>query len=748
MKIKKILTLLLPTAFLLSACSNQDNIAGSDSQANDGAIEITFPGRTLAPITYAGTYPADVTEKALSNARVYVFSDNNGQPDKLLQTEVLTLTAGGDSEVGVKGKFYMRQDGVLHLLATANLSLTKKEIERLEGKTFKEVSKALITQDAGKANFFPMCATAPVKVTIPDVNSNSPRPKVSFILERLSARIDIENLTTAKNGEFVLTGARLRQSINQSYLVKGQTPELYCDDNLGSSALAIGPFVTNKGVSGDMKKMYMQLYTYENKENQLIVDVQGTYKGQKADFSIPFTGRKVKRNTRYIVQLRNAEDLSHVTFNIVEVKDWDEGGVSTLKPGADAAIPTVTSIAATNDKGTAVAAHHTANNAEVNKVTSIKVETPEAYYLKVNVESWSVESRILLKKAEYPWISVSELGKANISGGKLQQTFLVKIGKNVDLYDRSAVLEVQNAYAPNKVAPKLITLTQKAATTSLNPVAYVAKAYVTDLNTFGPVVTDDNFGQNNLGKRYQWGRNKTDLTGGEEKASMQPTDARLWNSNKVFFGDNIYMYNSALPSVKSWKEAIAKSTNAPASYIGNNDGDPSPKGWHLPTLEEAMVIAYFPNSFAETQNFFSGAVNAQNIKETVKFHEEKAPLAITSDYYSTKKNVAYALRFKGANNKYLTAFKYTYRYPGVIIQTRYLGKEGASVKVQDIANENYWNQDAGSDVVRYLIGDLWGGFKASGRPELGLLKSRLATGVCIETYFYQNYTTYILPFRN
>lgn len=748
MKIKKILTLLLPTAFLLSACSNQDNIAGSDSQTNDGAIEITFPGRTLAPITYAGTYPADVTEKALSNARVYVFSDNNGQPDKLLQTEVLTLTAGGDSEVGVKGKFYMRQDGVLHLLATANLSLTKKEIERLEGKTFKEVSKALITQDAGKANFFPMCATAPVKVTIPDVNSNSPRPKVSFILERLSARIDIENLTTAKNGEFVLTGARLRQSINQSYLVKGQTPELYCGDKLGSSALAIGPFVTNKGVSGDMKKMYMQLYTYENKENQLIVDVQGTYKGQKADFSIPFTGRKVKRNTRYIVQLRNAEDLSHVTFNIVEVKDWDEGGVSTLKPGADAAIPTVTSIAATNDKGTAVAAHHTANNAEVNKVTSIKVETPEAYYLKVNVESPTVESRILLKKAEYPWISVSELGKANISGGKLQQTFLVKIGKNVDLYDRSAVLEVQNAYAPNKVAPKLITLTQKAATTSLNPVAWIAKAYVTDLNTFGPVVTDDNFGQNNLGKRYQWGRNKTDLTGGEEKASMQPTDARLWNSNKVFFGDNIYMYNSALPSVKSWKEAIAKSTNAPASYIGNNDGDPSPKGWHLPTLEEAMVIAYFPNSFAETQNFFSGAVNAQNIKETVKFHEEKAPLAITSDYYSTKKNVAYALRFKGANNKYLTAFKYTYRYPGVIIQTRYLGKEGASVKVQDIANENYWNQDAGSDVVRYLIGDLWGGFKASGRPELGLLKSRLATGVCIETYFYQNYTTYILPFRN
>ena len=747
MKIKKILTLLLPAAFLLSACSNQDNIAGSDSQTNDGAIEITFPGRTLAPITYAGTYPADVTEKALSNARVYVFSDNNGQPDKLLQTEVLTLTAGGDSEGGVKGKFYMRQDGVLHLLATANLSLTKKEIERLEGKTFKEVSKALITQDAGKANFFPMCATAPVKVTIPDANSNSTRPKVSFILERLSARIDIENLTTAKNGEFVLTGARFRQSINQSYLVKGQTPELYYDDNLGSASLAAGPFVPNKGVGGDMKKMYMQLYTYENTANQLIVEVQGLYKGQKADFAIPFTGRKVKRNTRYIVQLRNADDISHVTFNIVEVKDWDEGGVSTLKPGADAAMPTVKSIAASNDKGTAATAHHTANNAEANKVTSINVTTPEAYYLKVNVESPTVESRILINKAEYPWISVSELGTANISGGKLQQTFLVKIGKNVDLYDRSAVLEVQNAYAPNKVTPKLITLTQKAATASLNPVAYIAKAYVANLNTFGPVVTDDNFGQKNLGKLYQWGRNKTDLTGGNEKASMQATDARLWSSNKVFLGDNINMYNSALPSVKSWKEAIAKSTNAPASYKGNNDGDPSPKGWHLPKWEEAMVITYYVWTFDGAQTFFSGAVNAQNVKETVKFHGEKAPLSITSDYYSTEKNVAYALRFKGANNKYLTAFKFTSRYSGVIVQARYLGEKGASVKVQDIANENYWNQSAGSDVVRYIIGDLWTGDKGLGTT-IGSVGTKLGTLLYVYYYPKQNYPSFILPFRN
>ncbi|EFB93824.1 hypothetical protein, partial [Prevotella bivia] len=539
----------------------------------------------------------------------------------------------------------------------------------------------------------------------------------------------------------------LRQSINQSYLVKGQTPELYCKDNLGSVALAIGPFVPNKGVSGDMKKMHMQLYTYENKADELIVEVQGLYKGQKAQFAIPFTGRKVKRNTRYIVQLRNADDISHVTFNIVEVKDWDEGGVSTLKPGTDAAMPTVKSIAASNDKGTAATAHHTANNAEANKVTSINVTTPEAYYLKVNVESPAMESRILINKAEYPWISVSELGTANISGGKLQQTFLVKIGKNVDLYDRSAVLEVQNAYAPNKVAPKLITLTQKAATTSLNPVAWIAKAYVTDLNTFGPVVTDDNFGQKNLGKLYQWGRNKTDLTGGNEKASMQATDARLWSSNKVFLGDNINMYNSALPSVKSWKEAIAKSTNAPASYKGNNDGDPSPKGWHLPKWEEAMVITYYVWTFDGAQTFFSGAVNAQNVKETVKFHGEKAPLSITSDYYSTEKNVAYALRFKGANNKYLTAFKFTSRYPGVVVQTRYLGEKGASVKVQDIANENYWNQSAGSDVVRYIIGDLWTGDKELGTT-IGSVGTKLGTLLYVYYYPNQNYLSFILPFRN
>lgn len=358
-----------------------------------------------------------------------------------------------------------------------------------------------------------------------------------------------------------------------------------------------------------------------------------------------------------------------------------------------------------------------------------------------------MESRILLNKAEYPWISVSELGKANISGGKLQQTFLVKISKNVDLYDRSAVLEVQNAYAPNKVAPKLITLTQKAATASLNPVAYVAKAYVTDLNTFGPVVTDDNFGQNNLGKRYQWGRNKTDLTGGNEKASMKATDTRLWDSNKVFLGDNINMYNSDLVSVKSWKEAIAKSTNAPASYKGNNDGDPSPKGWHLPTWYEAMVIAYRLWSFKGSASFFSGAVNAQNVKETVKFYGENAPLSVTSDYYSTEKNVLYALKFKGANNKYLTAFKFTYRYPGVVVQTRYLGEKGASVKVEDIANENYWDQSAGSDVVRYIKGNFWTSYKGEGSCSMGFVYSGVQ-GLSLDDYFYQNRPSFILPFRN
>lgn len=702
MKLSKIWAGLFPVVLgLMSACSNEspDRISAGDRNA----ITINFPGYTLAPKTYAGTYPADITEKAISNARILVFDDNNGQPGILLNSESIELTAGGDTEAGVTGKVFIRESGVRHLLAIANLDFTLDQYKALEGKTFADVSKTFVTQPSGKANFFPMCAAAPLKVTIPELTDlTTPMPNLNFTLERLSARIDIENLTTAANGEFVLEGARMEGDIARSYLVRGQTPALFPNDNLGTHSNISAIWAENKGVNGDMRKMYMQLYTYENKQDQLNVIVKGTYKGEKAQFTIPFTNRSVKRNTRYIVQMKNNAETKKMDFNIVEVKDWAEGGNGSLDLDVDKTMPTVTAISAASG-----AAQHTANNTEANKVTGISVNTTAAYSMKISVESPSMESRILLNNAEYPWIEVNQIGESKIAGGKLHQDFLVKIGKNVDLYPRTIQLEVQNAYAPNKKTPKLITITQSAATSSLNPLAWMANANIGELNTFASVCNATNWTtEEACGKYYQWGRNVafdfTHLINGIkiEKGTITPNNPLLWDKNKFLRSAGSEYYCTGLEEAQTWAQFVGKSNSkAPSSYIGNNGGDPSPKGFHVPLYKE--FLSTLPSLSADIPIFSGNYKNSETLD--VKFHGEKNSQKLTSYFYSNKKGVLYAMRHKGGDDKYITAFRYEkFNFGGLKITARHLGAKGADINVKDIANEAYWNSNAGSDIVRYL----------------------------------------------
>lgn len=697
MKLSKIWAGLLPVVLgLISACSNEspDRISAGDRNA----ITINFPGYTLAPKTYAGTYPADITEKAISNARILVFDDNNGQPGILLNSESIELTAGGDTEAGVTGKVFIRESGVRHLLAIANLDFTLDQYKALEGKTFADVSKTFVTQPSGKANFFPMCALAPLKVTIPELtDQTTPMPNLNFTLERLSARIDIENLTTAADGEFVLEGARMEGDIARSYLVRGQTPALFPGDNLGTPSNISTVWAENKGVNGDMKKMYMQLYTYENKQDQLNVIVKGTYKGEKAQFTIPFTNRSVKRNTRYIVQMKNNAETKKMDFNIVEVKDWTEGGNGSLDLDVDKTMPTVTAISAASG-----AAQHTANNTEANKVTGISVKTTDAYSMKISVESPSMESRILLNNAEYPWVEVNQIGESKISGGKLHQDFLVKIGKNVDLYPRTIQLEVQNAYAPNKKTPKLITITQPAATSSLNPLAWMANANVDDINKFALPCTKDNYNTMEAkGKLYQWGRNAgivPNYKSISQQVYISPNDPLLWDRTKILENDNL-CYCKGLEDEQNWVEFVAKSTNAPASYKGINNGDPSPKGFHVPTINEMYsTMPMLGGSFSVFQG--DGEKKTETLQ--VRFHGETKNYSLTSEYYTNEKNIMYAIRHKGEDNKYLTAFCYESFVNGFKITARHLGPKGEGVTVESIANKEYWRNNSSSDVIRFF----------------------------------------------
>lgn len=730
---------------LFSSCSKDvaNRLNPEALETGDGiAVIVNFPGRTLVGSDglRAGTVAAQDYEQALQAGYVffYVFEDDGtGQPGKLKRIEPVGDLGNGVPESGVTGKVFFRDNGKLHVVPTANLRWSKDQRDALLGKTFVEVSKTLVTQLAGEANWFPMVGE-PVVIDTSTLGSTS--GTLSFNLERLSARIDLVNETsTAKGGRFELTGARLRRGdIDRSFMMKGQSPALKVGDaTYGAVALTANLWIERDATkNSDSNHMWMQLYTYENEPGELWIEVKGTFEGVKAEFMLPFTPA-VKRNTLYRVAIRNTKttDVPIVDPNnppvdpsdptdpnhpdnptyptnpaiepAIRAIDWDEGGVATLEPTQDKTQPIITYFAASDVSGAPATKAHTevyGTTGDVNTIRSLKLNGPNAYTMKLTLKSKGAEPMVLLQKADVPWVKVEPLGKTVISTEGLMQDYLVTFGANADLFPRTAELEIQNRYFPDKITPRTIKVEQPKAATTMNQLAYWAKANVDELNTFATEVTEENaFSPEVIGKFYQWGRNVPfaydDPNLIVTTTKSNGNDALLWD-NKKFIAQNAYgtdWFDLAGGTVKTWVEMVAKATSAPASYVGNNGGDPSPVGYRLPTYADCAAI--FP--VQRLRNAWDGGIALYGGANTLTLRNSGAEVQYVDDYYSKDRNVVYAIKLKGGDNAAITAYRYEYRgQMGLKITARHLGSKGASLDVKSIANPSYWESEAGSDVVR------------------------------------------------
>ena len=712
---------LLALSTLFSACSKE--VAREpqiNTESNGKTLVVQFPGRTLAQsgTLRAATVPAQDYEQALQANHIFflVFEDNAGQPGKLKRIEPVTDLSAGVPEQGVTGKVFFRDAGIFHVVPTANLRLTKDDRDKLLGLTFGEVSKALITQPAGEPNWFPM-AGEPVQLD----TQNLATANLNFYLERLTARIDLVNETsTDKGGRFELTGARLREGdIDRSFLIKGQTPALQAGDpQYGAIALIHNTWIERDATKNpDPNNMWMQLYTYENVANELWIEVKGTFKGEPVEFMLPFKP-EVKRNTLYRVAIRNTKthDVPIVDPNQPDVVpaitalDWEEGGVATLEPTQDTAQPTITHFDASDAKGTTATPQHTATygtTGEVNTIQSLTLSTPNSYTMKLTLHSAGAEPMVLVQRAEVPWIKVEPLGQAHISSDGLTQDYLVTFSANADLFPRTAQLEIQNRYYPDKITPRLIQVEQPKAESTLNQLAYWAKANVDELNTFAGIPTEDNITSPEVkGKMYQWGRN---IAFNPHALDFEVVTTPSTGNDELLYDKTKFIYHTihgnvwhSFPGDKTdtWSSIVAKATTAPASYRGTNGGDPSPVGYRLPYSTEFRAILSFDSNDEIVR--FAGDVNAYNVSETVKLRGAEA-VVLKTDYYSDEKNVLYAIKYKGGNDSLISAFRYEYRgHRGLKITSRVLGASGAVLGVKTIANEKFWKENAGSDVCRYF----------------------------------------------
>ena len=116
-----------------------------------------------------------------------------------------------------------------------------------------------------------------------------------------------------------------------------------------------------------------------------------------------------------------------------------------------------------------------------------------------------------------------------------------------------------------------------------------------------------------------------------------------------------------------------------------------PQGYHIPTKEELVVISgLYPYPDLSWKIDKTG-------DETVTIFGKT--MTLNAHYYGEGKYVCYALRFKGGDNRYLSAFRWEAiftdddtdktKIKGLKVTCRLLGAEGLSVDVKDLAKQEY-----------------------------------------------------------
>ena len=127
-----------------------------------------------------------------------------------------------------------------------------------------------------------------------------------------------------------------------------------------------------------------------------------------------------------------------------------------------------------------------------------------------------------------------------------------------------------------------------------------------------------------------------------------------------------------------------------------------PEGWHLPAESELYYVSdCYDGVNIEQHCKFDGKVNFSDIPEKVLIDGELR--SFTADYYSTTRNVCYALKFKDETNEYLSAYRWSdcsKDRPYFELRVRWLKGDKQNLTVKEIADEDFWNTADESEIVR------------------------------------------------
>lgn len=240
------------------------------------------------------------------------------------------------------------------------------------------------------------------------------------------------------------------------------------------------------------------------------------------------------------------------------------------------------------------------------------------------------------------------------------------------------------------------SLSAQDAAQSLNPLSLLSEYNLQDVGLLAKPNEDGKA----WGALFQFGRNVPfDYNGNapREETPISGNDPKVWGKSflKRAEGQTKYDWLTTGALGDKWTDIVALATDAPATYRGENGGDPCPKGMHIPSYTEWVSV--MPSSFAVAD--FSGKIGFKHTTESITIQGQTKEYE--ADYYSNTKNEIIGIKCSDESGKYRTAFRWSWSDYGLLIEAKWIGQRYATIQ-ELIAETDFWTTGQEHIVTRFL----------------------------------------------
>ena len=210
------------------------------------------------------------------------------------------------------------------------------------------------------------------------------------------------------------------------------------------------------------------------------------------------------------------------------------------------------------------------------------------------------------------------------------------------------------------------SLSAQDATQSLNPLSLLSEYNLQDVGLLAKPNEDGKA----WGVLFQFGRNVPfDYKGDapREETPVSGNDPKVWGKSFLMKAEGQTKYDWLTTGAlgDKWTDIVALASDAPATYRGDNGGDPCPKGMHIPSYTEWVSV--MPSSFAVAD--FTGKIGFKHTTESITIQGQTKEYE--ADYYSKTKNEIVGI--KCSDESYLLSGRLNLRRGRLSHHTAYAG---------------------------------------------------------------------------